>query len=403
MRYRLPVIIFYTGILLSAAFRLSFAKTSDITPNDADVNNCISWRGSEFHNLRQFLEPLREEYNLPALSGAVIYNGRIKSLGVTGVRKAGSNVNVEIDDQFHIGSCTKAMTATLIGMLVEQDKLQWDMTLLEVFPGMRGKMRPDYYNVTLKQLLAHRGGFPPPEKTWPKGKSFQDMHNLPGTARQQRLAYVKMMLTQKPEVKPGTKYIYSNTDYVVAGVIAEQAANTSWETLMEEMIFEPLGMKTAGFGAMGTPGRIDQPWQHKIANGRLQAVEPGRLSDNPPAIGPSSTVHCSIGDWARFIQFHLNGAEKDTVLLKKNTFSVLHTPILNGNYALGWVVTQRSWAGGRVLTHTGTNQMNFAVVWMAPDRNFAVLVASNQGGGNVSKACDKTASLLIKNFLLDKQ
>jgi hypothetical protein len=61
------------------------------------------------------------------------------------------------------------------------------------------------------------------------------------------------------------------------------------------------------------------------------------------------------------------------------------------------------WAGGRVLTHTGSNGMNFAVVWMAPKRDFAVLVVSNQGKGEVAKACDEAAWTLIKEFLLNKK
>lgn len=360
-------------------------------------------RRTSSKNVKAILESVREKYNLPAMAGAVIRNGRIVALGATGVRKVGSDVKVTYDDQFHLGSCTKMMTATIIGMLVERGKLQWDTTLVEAFPNMSEDMHSDYRNITLKHLLAHRAGLPPSKQTWPKGKSFKDMHNLPGSPMQQRLAYAKMMLRQKPEAKPGTKYIYSNAGYTIAGVIAEQAMNTPWETLMKEMIFDPLRMKTAGFGAMGSPGKIDQPWQHEIKNDKLRAIEPGRFSDNPPAIGPSSTVHCSIKDWAKFIKAHLNGSRSKTSLLKTDTFRILHTPAFGGNYAPGWEVTERDWGSGRVLTHQGTNGMSFAVVWMAPNRNFAVLVACNQGQGEVAKACDEAVWELIKKYLLNKR
>ncbi len=66
---------------------------------------------------------------------------------------------------------------------------------------------------------------------------------------------------------------------------------------------------------------------------------------------------------------------------------------------MGWAAAQRGWAGGTALTHAGSNTMNFAVVWMAPKRNFAVLVATNQGGDVAPQACDEAAGMLIRRFL----
>lgn len=98
----------------------------------------------------------------------------------------------------------------------------------------------------------------------------------------------------------------------------------------------------------------------------------------------------------------MNGPNGQAGLLEPETFKILHTPDFKGAYAGGWRITHRQWAGGKVLTHTGTNNMNFAVVWMAPKKNFAVLVASNQGKGEVAKACDEAAWALIKKFLFEE-
>lgn len=353
-------------------------------------------------DLAPLLEPIRTQYHLPALVAAVIKDGQIQARGATGVRKVGDETPVTVGDQFHLGSCTKAMTATLIGILVEQGKLDWQTTLGQAFPTLADEMLPVYKDVTVSHLLAHRAGLPPADQSWPKGTSFSDMHNLPGTPMQQRLEYTRLMLTQPPVAEPGTTYIYSNAGYAIAGAMAEQVTGKPWETLMRELIFDPLGMKTAGFGAMGSPGKIDQPWQHKIVLGKSQPIEPGRLSDNPPVIGPGGTVHCSIEDWARFVMVHLQGEKEDTAILKKETIQKLHTPAFDGDYAGGWLITERDWGDGRVLTHAGSNTMNFAVVWIAPNRDFAVLVACNQGGGKTDEACDKAAALLINAFLAKK-
>lgn len=350
-------------------------------------------------DLGPLLEPIRKKYDVPAMAAAVIFNGHTVAWGATGLRKMDSDVKVTRDDQFHIGSCTKAMTATLVGILVEHGKLRWDMTLAEALPDMADDMHTDYRNVTLKHLLAHRAGM---VKRYPKGTTFRSLHDLPGSPTQQRFAYARMVLREPPLAKPGTKYIYSNAAYAIAGLICERAMNSPWETLMREMLFEPLGMKTAGFGAMGSPGKIDQPWQHRVVDGKICPIEPGPLSDDPPATSPAGAVHCSIKDWASFITTHLRGTSEGERFLKSKTLQVLHTPVFGGDYALGWQVTERKWAQGKALTHQGSNKQNYAVVWIALKRNFAVLVATNQAKDG-AKACEKAAWALIQKFLLDEK
>lgn len=351
-------------------------------------------------DLRATLEPLREKHGFPALAAAVILKGKTAAWGVVGVRKIGSDVAAARDDKFHIGSCTKAMTATLIAILVEKGKLRWETTLAEVFPELADEMRRDYRRVTLTHLLGHRAGLA--KRSWPVGRSFLDMHRLAGSPRAQRYAFTRMRLQEPPEAEPGTKFIYANAGYGIAGAVAERVMDAEWEDLMRQEIFAPLGMTTASFGAMGTADKIDQPWQHKLVNGQRRAIGPGPLSDNPAVIGPGGTVHCSIADWAKFVAAHLDRGRAPGSSLKPNTFQVLHTPHFGDGYALGWGVTERKWANGKVLTHSGCNTMNYAVVWAAPLRGFAVLVATNQAGGETPKGCDEVAWTLIKKFLLGR-
>ena len=193
---------------------------------------------------------------------------------------------------------------------------------------------------------------------------------------------------------------------------------------MREMLFKPLGMASAGFGAPGRPGTAEQPLGHTAAG---EPVEPGPWGrgDNPIGIAPANAVHCTIGDWGRYVILHLRGAQGDATfasgLLKPETFAKLHTspgrtaggPLTGGtsvtgglgsDYSMGWVATKRPWASGAagentVLTHEGSNTMWLAVTWIAPGKDFAVLVACNQGGKTASKACDQAAWALIRDHL----
>lgn len=360
-------------------------------PRKSDVEHAKWW------NIEPLLEPIRAKHNVPALAAAVIHDGRILTCAAVGVRKLGSDVKVTAHDEFHIGSCTKAMTATLVAILVERGKLKWSSTLAEVFPELAKEMHTGYRKVTLLHLLAHRGGVP--NETWPKGMSFLDVHGLPGPPRTARWEFVRRKLKEAPEAPPGERYIYSNAGYAILGAACEKAADTAYETLMREVLFKPLGMTTAGFGAMGTPGKIDQPWQHRVQDGKAIPMEPGPRTDNPPAIAPAGTVHCAIHDWARFVQVHLKGARDEPTPLPITHWPRLHTPAFGGTYAGGWGMRHRGWGGGRVYTHAGSNNMNYAVVWMAPHHNFAVVVATNQAGDVAPKACDDAAAAIIKKYL----
>lgn len=344
---------------------------------------------TELTDFNAILEPIRKQYDLPALAGAVVKSTGLVGAGAVGVRRYGSKVPVTRNDQFHLGSDTKAMTATLVALLVEKGRLTWETTLAEAIPDMANRMALAYRKVTLEQLMAHQSGMS--DESWPKGQTFQSLHDLPGTPRAQRLAYIKMILAEPPVVAPKTKFLYSNRNFAVAGFIAEQVTNIAWEELIRQQLFTPLKMTTAGFGGMGTPGKLDQPLQH---HDRRHPIEPGKYSDNPEVIGPAGTVHCSIEDWAKFIALHLQGEQGKDGLLKAATLKRLHEPHY-GDYTFGWIVAQRPWGGGKVLTHAGCNNQNYAVVWMAPLRDFAVLAMTNLGTDPASQACDDVAGALI--------
>ena len=94
------------------------------------------------------------------MAAAVLRGERIIAQGVAGVRKRGTAERITLDDRFHLGSCGKAMTATLVAMLVEEGKLNWTTTLGELFADTVKPMHPAWEKVTMRQVLAHRSGLP---------------------------------------------------------------------------------------------------------------------------------------------------------------------------------------------------------------------------------------------------
>ena len=284
------------------------------------------------------------------------------------------------------------MTATLCAILVDKKELAWDVGLVDGLGAKAEGALPAWKNVQLQHLLTHRAGAP---ANLDAGGLWLRLCLSEATPRAQRELLVLGVLSAAPKSLPGEKFVYSNAGFALAGALAESTAKLDYEALMQRELFLPLGMTSAGFGPPGDGKSLDQPRGH-TADGKT--IPWGPRADNPAAIAPAGRVHCTISDWAKFIALHLDARNGRARLLPSESFVRMHTPAAGPgqSYAMGWVVTQRDWAGGEVLMHNGSNTMWFCVTWLAPKQDFAVLVCTNQGGPAAEAACDEASAALIE-------
>jgi len=339
-------------------------------------------------SIEALLVPICETHKVPGLIAGIVDANGIVSAGVTGIRKFWSPEKMTVNDLVHLGSDTKAMTATLIATLVEEKRLSWDSTLQDVFAEWKEEIHEDFRQVTIRQLLTHRAGVPANAAYTEPADPLMD--------QRERLA--RKVLAVAPLHAPGTTFHYSNLGYIIAGHMAETVTGKPWEELIKSRLFDPLQMTTAGFGPPGEKGKVDQPWGH----GGLFPIP--FQKDNPPVLGPAGTVHCSVADWSRFIALHLRAASQKSnpenmELLSRETFITLQTPADGEDYAMGWIVVSRPWANGDVLIHSGSNTMWMAVVVIAPKRDVAIFAATNMGPVAGQKACDDALAALINEKL----
>ena len=331
------------------------------------------------------LDSLRYALDLPALAGAIMTDDSILQVAAVGSRRYGGPTNVTDGDRFHLGSNTKAFTALLIGVLVDEGRVRWTTTLPEVFPELATTMRPEYRAVTVREILSHSSGL------------LRDIDRAfdQGTPREQRAKLVAWALAQPP-AGPRGAFRYSNVGYGIAGAMAEKLADGPYEQLLVAKVLQPLGITSAGFGPMGTPGAEDQPLQHTSSHA---PVQPTPDADNDPVYSPAGRLHMTIGDWARFARWVLAAEAGHATLLEAGTARMLTDSVVpmegEGAYAMGWEILQRSWAGGRSLQHSGSNGLNYSEAALAPGPRFGVLVATNQGPGVMANPIDPAAARLI--------
>ena len=374
-------------VLLTLALVIPAHATDETTPASRPAPKSLD-KQKGVADLSDRLAPIIRTHDIPGMVVAVLRDGKVVATGAAGLRMRGGEEGVTVGDDFHIGSCTKSMTATLIAILVEEKVLKWEMTLKEAFPEMA--MHGGYEGVTLDALLCNHGGCPG-DIAPPLWKYCWEHQEDPVAVRRH---FTREILSLPPAQKPGVEYAYSNAGFTIAGHVAESKTKKPFEQLMQEKLFAPLGMSSAGFGAPGE----GHPLGHQTDGTK---VERGVGADNPVAISPAGRVHLSIRDWGKYIQFHLDKGAKPKGLLSARAFDRLQRRFREDHpYARGWLRVPRGWAkkpgsdtGGDALTHNGSNTYWFAVTWLAPDRNFAVLVACNQGGDRAATACDIAAAL----------
>jgi len=343
------------------------------------------------YDFARLLETIRQEEKLPAIASSVIIDGNIYAKAAVGTRKYGTENWVTIDDKFLIGSCGKAFTATLAAILIKEGLLQWNTTVREAFPEI--KMHSEWESITIQHLLTNRSGYADDtdSKLLPNDQIMDLWHNN-NPSMDMRLSYMKRAINIKPRHPPNKVVIYANSGFLVAGVMLETAANKAFENLMKEKLFTPLVLNSAGYGSPAAGDPISQPHGH-FSNSAIK-------QDFPDYISPMGNVAISIGDWSRYMLFHLNAYQvSNPLLLDSDTLIKLHTPpnsatwVTSGfeswiskaifnvdpktfGYAFGWC-TKKEPDGNYLIYHYGQGSSFSARVEADPKTKSAILIITN--------------------------
>ena len=217
------------------------------------------------------------------------------------------------------------MTSLLAAMMVEEGKLRWDSTMVEVFPELKDKMGPRLRTVTLLQLLSHTSGLPTDNDE--VFKVYAEAMMQDGNLDELRY-WVVTQFSKKPlQSDPGKNFAYSNTGYIIVGAMIERVSGRTWDELITERIFKPLKLKTAGLGPQSSFGRIDAPVGHAEIKGKVKAFLAGPNGDGPIIMGPAGLAHMSVLDFARWAGWNAGEGKRGPALVKPATLKKMHTPV----------------------------------------------------------------------------
>lgn len=352
-------------------------------------------------SLTDLLNETKDLYNQPAVAAALVYGDSIVAEATVGNIVYGGEKAVNEKSRFHIGSTTKSMTAVLVAMLVSEGKLAYDMTLEQALQGI--PMRDEYRKATIHDLLCNKAGiiafqittFEDPEIV---EKLMTEIPKAYPDPTDQRREVTELALSLEPIAEPGTKVIYSNVGWPIIGYILELATGQSYEKLLQERIFKPLGMNTARIG--GWPASVsdpDQPRGHYVNPENKAEPTPQELNDEyvlSSWMNPSGGVHCTIHDYALYAREHLAGLQGKGKLLSQSEYETVHTIHVRTNiremypqmkedreamFGYGWGIAEKEY--GNLSLGAGSGGTFFAQIYVYPALNFAFVGFTNCGNG----------------------
>jgi CubicO group peptidase (beta-lactamase class C family) len=324
--------------------------------------------------------------NVPGAGVGVIKNGELISARGYGVKEAGKDLPVNAETNFAIGSNTKAFTAACIGTLVEEGKLAWDDKVIKYLPDFAVYDPWVTKEVTIRDILSHRIGVCDVER-------FLYNTTCSNAEVVRRLRYVK------PTVPFRSDFEYSNISFMAAGEILKVVTGSSWETLVHERIFTPLGMNhsTTNFSDVRKIDNKTQPHVNRHYSGllpmrvrMLDSVQPMDWYDfgSQAAGGITSNVM----DMAKWIGMFLgNGTYQGKTIIKPETAAMMTHPTnliqtLTGSmaalaamsvdinfwtYGLGWFVFD--YRGRKLVFHSGQVQGMVSLCGFMPQEKLGVL------------------------------
>lgn len=316
-----------------------------------------------------FIQKTLEDYSVPGAVVAVVKNNTTIFLKGYGVREVGKPDKVDENTRFQVGSVSKLFTATALGVLVDEGRLDWDRPIIEYIPEFA---MDDYYatlHATTRDMLAHRSGL----------KQYNgDLLNRLNYSRAEILHRVRYLV-------PGSSfrgmYAYSNIGIFVAGEAGAHADNSSWEEVVSSRILEPLGMNRSGpvLAEMFKDG--NRATAHNIDNTTMPY-------ENVDKVGAAGSVVSTGADMARWMHMLLTGDSFDgrhilkpktlEEIFKPSMFTGIGGPLRDPAGAAGLGCDSYDFMGHRVIEKNGALDGIRSVTVLVPDKKIGITVIANK-------------------------
>jgi CubicO group peptidase (beta-lactamase class C family) len=327
------------------------------------------------------IEQELKTFQVPGVAVAVVVGDEVVLAKGYGLRDVEKKLPMAAETQMPIASVTKQFTVAALATLARQGKLDWDKPVREYLPDFRMNNEYATSHLTPRDLVTHRSGLPRHDAIW-YGTDLsreQIYHRLPFFEFSRDLR---------------VRFQYNNLMFMTAGYLGGQIAKSSWEDLVKNALFTPLGMKRSNFSvtAMHADANYSQAYELNTKR-EVVRIEHSELD----AAGPAGAINSSVDEMARYARMMLAGGmfEGKRVLLEADVQAMTQPWVPIGkdlfsdlfgfrNYGMGLFV--QTYRGIEIAHHGGNIDGVSALIVFVPSRKIGVVVLANRSGTRLRDA-----------------
>jgi len=378
--FQLKIIITLLGyILLSASYPI-FAQTDN---------------GKNLKSLDEYYAKAINDWRVPGMAIAIVKDDSVIFAKGYGIREIGKPEKVDKNTLFAIASNTKAFTSAAMAILVDEGKVNWDDKVIKYLPWFQ--MYDPYvtYNMTIRDLLCHRSGL----ATF-SGDLIWFASNY---SREEVIKRVRFL---KPVYGFRERFGYSNIMYLTAGEVIHSVSGKSWDILVAEKIFKPLGMNRTFTSVNDLKGMDNVAMCHTEYNDTIISI-PYLNWDN---IAPAGAINSCVADLAKWMKFQLrNGKIGSNQIFSEKRSREMWSPNTVQNvssfsekqfpsthfkaYALGWGVSD--YLGKKIVSHSGGYDGMLSYTCLIPEGKMGFVILTNCNNSVYNPLVFKTLDVLL--------
>ncbi len=332
-----------------------------------------------FAQLDTYVATTMKEWKVPGLALAIVRDDSVVYAKGYGTRTVGATEPVDANTIFAIGSASKAFTAALVALAVDDGKMKWDEKVTAYLPGLQLNDTYASRDLTIRDALSHRSGLSRGDFAW----------YISGFERSEILRRVRYLA---PSWGFRSQFGYQNLMYLAAGEAAAAVGRASWDDLVRSRIFTPLGMTSSSTSIRALQGRENVATPHATLNDTVRAI-PWKNIDN---IAPAGSINSTVRDMAQWLRLQLGrGKYGATQVISTGNHGEMWLPNIHirlegpgarylapganlSAYGLGWFLQDFN---GRLAVHHGGNIDGMsAMVAMLPEEKLGIVILTNSNG-----------------------
>jgi CubicO group peptidase (beta-lactamase class C family) len=344
-------------------------------------------------NLDAAFNQILKDWHAASFAVAVVEKNKVIYQKGFGYRDLEKKLPVTPNTLFAIGSCTKAFTASLLGVLQRDGKVDFDKPAHLYLPTL------GFYNdalnngITLRDMMSHRTGLPRHDYSW----------YFFSTAS--RDSIIQRIRYQEPNAGLRDKWQYNNFMFTAQGAVAEKLTGKTWEQNIREKFFTPLGMHQSVFSVMDMQRAPDAALGYNVHKDSIIKKVPYYNID---AMGPAGSINSSVADMARWVQLWIAGGKWDSteILPPSYVTEAMTAQAIVGaglptkerpdvqfsTYGFGWFLS--SYRGHYRVEHGGNTDGFSASTSFFPTDSIGIVVLTNQGRSTIPG--------IVRNMIADR-